>query len=57
MLLDGVGSSGSVGSPASAHASKPPTMSVARVKPSRCRVAAAMLDEYPSWRITITGPS
>jgi magnesium-protoporphyrin O-methyltransferase len=33
------------GNPSAAQASKPPTISVARVKPRSCSVAAAMLDE------------
>ena len=41
----GSAGSGSTGRPAAAQASKPPTMSVARSNPSRCRVAAARLEE------------
>jgi hypothetical protein len=42
------------GSPDDSHAWKPPTTSVARHNPSRCKVAAARLDEYPSLQMTIT---
>ena len=42
------------GSPASRHARSPPTTSVARVSPSRTRVAAASDDAYPSWQSTRT---
>ena len=42
------------GSPDDSHAWKPPTTSVARRNPSRCKVAAARLDEYPSLQMTIT---
>jgi hypothetical protein len=42
------------GSPDDTHAWKPPMTSVARGSPSRCKVAAARLDEYPSLQMTIT---
>jgi hypothetical protein len=43
-----------IGSPDVIQAWNPPTTSVARCSPSRCKVAAARLDEYPSLQITIT---
>jgi hypothetical protein len=40
--------------PDDSHAWKPPMTSVARRNPSRCKVVAARLDEYPSLQMTIT---
>src|SRR5579863_445562 len=45
------------GSPAARQAWKPPSRSVAAVKPSCCSVAAARLDWYPSLQTRITWAS
>ena len=54
--LGRLGPASATGSPAAFHASKPPIMSVASLTPMSRSVAAARLDAYPSWHMTMTGP-